>query len=769
MDTKATGKGGFEDLLARGEALFQLGLLDQALSEWKAAFRLRPDDAILGKRIADLDSRLRFEDRRKKGFALLARGAREEAVAEFRSAVEIRPDGDLSKRIGEYDADKRFQAHRARGETLFGSGSYPEAIAELQKAVDLHPDALDVLARIEEARSRLSSGSFEEHVARGDALAARGAVREAIRAWTEALDALSEKDPRRADAWGRIEAARRRERSRQVVLWTSVIVPAIAVLALVAFWSGRGPEEVPQADAAEALRHAEKLFHERDRVAASREFAAVVATWPNSDSARSARDRLREIELSYAEDAFLHAEALEKDGSLEEAAKAYALVTEKFAGTTFAGRALERIRALESMERTSKSALTDAEEYMTSRHFDKAIAEFERILADPRYKGTEVEHAARKGVRKARFFGAVKRAERLLEDGKPDDALAEFRRANELAADAGEPEVDVKDLEERLKTRDEGDVAVAWVNAQFAVWQGDLVKARAQLDEAIRLKPEERWPKRLMALVGAERLPEGMIYVAGGEVVVGGADKAFPDELPPHVVDVPPFLIDAREVTNGQYAVFVSETKRIPPRTWKGGTPPQGTEEMPVVTVTWSDAAAYAKWAGKRLPTEAEWEKAARWPAPEETDRDKLVADAALWERRKAQLEKREEPSGGDSTEEAAPTVALNRWPWGNGWDVDRCVFDRKGPERVGSRSSGRSPLGCLDMAGNVWEWTASWYEGYHADVTSPLFGEKFRVIRGGSWRSTSQDDLRTTNRSAYRAMSFFDDLGFRCARDLPE
>ncbi|GEM_PF-2718700 len=769
MDARATGQGGFEDLLARGEALFQLGLLDQALSEWKAALRLRPGDDVLGKRVADLDARLRFEDRRKKGFSLLARGAREEAISEWRAAVEIRPDGDLAKRIDEFDTGRRFDTHRSRGETLMVSGSYHEAILEFLKALEARPDAKDVLSRMEEARARMSSGSFDQHVARGDRLAADGAVREAIRAWTEAIDDLAEADPRRVEVWGRIEAARRRERSRSVVLWASAVVPTIAVLVIAAVWVGRSSEENRYADASETFRRGERLYQEHDRAAASREYAAVVATWPDSDVAKTSRDRLHEIEVSYAEDAFLHAEALEKEGGLEEAAKAYTLVTEKFGGTSFAGRALERLRALESLGRTSKSALSDAEEFMRSEHFDKAIEEFERLLKDARHKGTEVEHAAEKGIRKARFFAAVKSAERLLADGKPDDALAEFRRANGLAAEAGEKEVDVADLEERLKTRDKGDAVVAWANAQRAAWQGDLAKARTLLDEAIRLKPGERWPKRLRALVGVDSLPEGMIYVAGGEVVVGGTDPAFPDELPPHVLDVAPFLIDAREVTNGQYAAFTQETKRIPPRGWRGETPPQGTEDMPVVSVTWYDAAAYAKWAGKRLPTEAEWEKAARWPAPEETDLDKLVADAALWERRKAQIEKRDAPSGAFSTEETGPMELPNRWPWGNGWDKDRCAFGGKGAERAGSRTSGKSPLGCLDMAGNVWEWTASWYEGYHADVASPLFGEKFRVIRGGSWRSTSQDDLRTTNRSAYRAMSFFDDLGFRCAKDLPE
>ena len=147
-------------------------------------------------------------------------------------------------------------------------------------------------------------------------------------------------------------------------------------------------------------------------------------------------------------------------------------------------------------------------------------------------------------------------------------------------------------------------------------------------------------------------------------------------------VELPDFWIDKAPVTNGEYARFVAETQHEPPRHWKGKTPPKQIADHPVTWVSSREAADYAKWAGGRLPTEEEWEKAAR---------------------------------GTDGRE----------YPWGE-WAEGHCNSKEAGiggTTPVGKYSpQGDSPYGCQDCAGNVWEWTASEHE------------QGGRVVRGGSW-----------------------------------
>ena len=172
------------------------------------------------------------------------------------------------------------------------------------------------------------------------------------------------------------------------------------------------------------------------------------------------------------------------------------------------------------------------------------------------------------------------------------------------------------------------------------------------------------------------------------------------------------FWIDRTPVTNAEYSRFVAALGREPPQHWEGDAPRKTVANHPVVYVSWRDAAAYAEWAGKRLPTEEEWEKAARG------------ADGA-------------------------------KYPWGDQEPTpDLCNFDlNEGSTTfVGKYSpQGDSPYGCVDMAGNVWEWTAS---DYDADA---------KVLRGGGWNS-SQGYVRVARRRYYLPPdSQYNNVGFRC------
>lgn len=229
-----------------------------------------------------------------------------------------------------------------------------------------------------------------------------------------------------------------------------------------------------------------------------------------------------------------------------------------------------------------------------------------------------------------------------------------------------------------------------------------------------------------------------MMLVAQGEFEMG-SDKFNAEEKPAHKVTLPDFYIDKFEVTNEQYRKFCDETRRpYPTDPWWSKkimnvddyfrTQPR----MPVVGVSWEDAAAYAKWAGKRLPSEAEWEKAASWD----------------------------------------PQAAQKRqWAWGDARDAGRAHVGADRPRQVGQTPGGASAYGVQDMAGNVAEWVNDHYQAYPGNnVNAAEFGTKFRVVRGDSFRG-SLDGARTTRRfhvapqftAAEKAERSWL-IGFRCA-----
>jgi serine/threonine-protein kinase len=229
----------------------------------------------------------------------------------------------------------------------------------------------------------------------------------------------------------------------------------------------------------------------------------------------------------------------------------------------------------------------------------------------------------------------------------------------------------------------------------------------------------------------------GMALVPAGSFTMGAVSGEFDaDETPPHAVYLDDYYIDVVEVTNAQFARFASSSgyqtdaeKAGDSTTWRSFNSPD-RQRFPVVFVSWNDAARYCAWAGKRLPTEAEWEKAARG------------------------LTKRIYPWGDSFSDRFANTV-------------DAGIGQ---PAAVASRSAS-SPYGIYDTVGNVWEHVADWYGGgYYADSPKanprgPADGP-FKVIRGGSFKSQS-DRATTTARERISSDSRGDDVGFRCAKDV--
>jgi formylglycine-generating enzyme len=198
------------------------------------------------------------------------------------------------------------------------------------------------------------------------------------------------------------------------------------------------------------------------------------------------------------------------------------------------------------------------------------------------------------------------------------------------------------------------------------------------------------------------------------------------DDRPVHKVDVEAFQMDTHEVTQSEYAAFVKATGRRPPYHWLGGTMPQGKGDLPIYNVDWEDADSYCRWAGKRLPTEAEWEKAAR-----------------------GGLEGMDFPTG----EKIAATDARFNTP--------------DGPAAVGQFEP--NGYGLYDMAGSVSEWCNDWFDrAYYEtspaqDPRGPETG-KYKVIRGGSW-SDGPRRVTVFFRNWVRPNQTTPNIGFRCAK----
>ena len=263
-----------------------------------------------------------------------------------------------------------------------------------------------------------------------------------------------------------------------------------------------------------------------------------------------------------------------------------------------------------------------------------------------------------------------------------------------------------------------------------------------------------------------------MALVPAGEFLMGSPQGSggFSDEQPQRKVLVGAYWIDRYEVTNADYLQFVRATgHRLPMNSnpavtlWEHATPVPGVESHPVVNVSWDDAVTYCRWAGKRLPTEAEWEKAARgtdgrrYPWGNEWDHTSANS-ASYWAGRTIEFSSGEEWKA--------------FWVKGEGARIskERGIKGEVLTLPVGSFPQGVSPFGLFDMAGNVAEWVQDWYEPYsylNALLTDPQgpAGVLLKVMRGGSWLKPARS-LRTTDRD----YGFPDDrpsgTGFRCAKD---
>lgn len=223
-----------------------------------------------------------------------------------------------------------------------------------------------------------------------------------------------------------------------------------------------------------------------------------------------------------------------------------------------------------------------------------------------------------------------------------------------------------------------------------------------------------------------------MALIPAGPFLMGNNNDFYDndnDEQPQHVVHLPSFFMSIYPVTNQEYKVFVDATGHRQPQHWSdAGDIPEGYEQHPVTGVNYFDATAYATWRGHRLPTEQEWEKAARG------------------------------------------TKGL-RWPWGNVFDKSKANVGERRTSRVGAHPQGRNDYGLYDMAGNVWEWTSTWYAPYPGAPPNRailrFLNDTYLSVRGGS-TSSDMGSARGADRGIRKPGETSSELGFRTALDAP-
>jgi len=235
---------------------------------------------------------------------------------------------------------------------------------------------------------------------------------------------------------------------------------------------------------------------------------------------------------------------------------------------------------------------------------------------------------------------------------------------------------------------------------------------------------------------------EGMVLIPEGSFMMGSSKediewvvhtfnsasrKWYQDETPKQKIYLKSYYIDKLEIINAKYKAYMQSTGKPAPKFWDN--PRFNKPEQPVVGVNFDEAVEYCLWVGKRLPNEAEWEKAARG-----------------WDARRF-------PWG----DEPNPTLA----------NIRGLKDQYRYTSPAGIYVNGKSPYGVMDMAGNVWEWTSEWYLPYpNNENTNEMFGQTLKVVRGGSWNS-NMDLARAAIRGKALPKQKQNYIGFRCVMQL--
>ena len=490
------------------------------------------------------------------------------------------------------------------------------------------------------------------------------------------------------------------------------------------------------------LNSAEALWKDKqDYDGAAGTFAQVVRDYANTDWAKKAQAQLPNLYLESIR------QKLDK-GDLAEARRQLAQLAEAYPNQDVARKAQELDAEVlfdqfkQASDAGDAAKIASAYSELVRRHPDsqwtvkafRAKGGLERTAAEPSFSGS----TARSQLKDAqKFYDAFDYAQGL------QTLKSVLRFAKEDSPEATEALALLP--------------AWSYEDALYAYGKGLPADCKKKLADLSAQFPGTVWAARsAQTLTSIEKPPEGMVYVPEGRFRMGTdmdtitqilrdqhieALSADPDalkmaagfygllnETPQHTATTGAYFIDKTEVTNQRYKDFLDATGYPPPAQWKNGTYPEGEGSFPVAGVTLADAQRFAKWRNCRLPTEAEWEKAAR---------------------------------GTDG----------RRFPWGDVWQDNRArhmLPATAGPAAVGSFPAWQSPYGCLDVIGNVQEWTSSDFAPYEGSLMEAPAAAGQKVVRGGAWERAEIVPIPSACATRYPDDPAHSDVktGFRCVKD---
>jgi len=542
-------------------------------------------------------------------------------------------------------------------------------------------------------------------------------------------------------------------------------------------WTTKATETIP----ALLYKQYQQALASQNWTEAERHLQVIMREYPQAPVAETAASMLPRLLVEWAEDALQRVQP-------EEAAARLRRVIEEFPRSDWAKQAASRLpqaelRAAQRLVGAGKfqeaimKLAAIQKSYPGSGEAVQAMEERERVLvqwAQMLMEQGKIEEALEKREQLEKEFPRGRWAR------SPSGDLAELARvARELrvrAAASGEPVTPMAILftyaTELMQSKKES-AALTWYRKLIARYpnspearraaelasdhlfaQAQKFMQTAELKSAWEILKQvaEEFPDSKSGVAAAAEVkllaqtPKGMVFIPGGSFVMGSdleelfalGEKVglvrsvikgqYGSETPRRQMSLPGFYIDRTEVTNAEYKRFIDATNHPPPPSpaWNGRDLLPGFADHPVTHVSYEDAEAYARWAGKRLPTEEEWEKAARGPDG-------------------------------------------RRYPWGNEFDLKRANLKGSGKDGtapVGSFPAGASPYDALDMVGNVWEWTASNALPYPGSEGARL-NPQWKVTRGASYEESAALDATATVRFPRDPSTRSPSLGFRCVLSI--
>ncbi len=461
--------------------------------------------------------------------------------------------------------------------------------------------------------------------------------------------------------------------------------------------------------AQEFIEEARKLINQNRYGEAIKAAQKAVDLLPDYIDAQKVLARAKELEQLF-NDHRKQAQDLIKQSRYEEAQKHLEEALKLRPEDKGIAKALEVIPQ-KIRERDIRLAIQRAGELIGEEKFEEAAEAYDEALRlAPKNKSVaKIVQKGKKRLAKERdrfVERTLAKSAKEIEAKNFGEAEVLLRRVCKLAPDNAKAKklYSVAKKGHGAQRRQEADQLLAEADQYIKSRRYEIALARVQ--SAAELCPDRSDIQQKLKEVRELMLVRNMCYVEGGEFIFGDAKQGLLRR--PYKMTVAPFYIDKFPVTNAEYARFCKATRRPPPSHWPNGEVPRGQENHPVCNVSFNDAKAYAKWVGKRLPTEEEWEKAAR---------------------------------GTDG----------RKYPWGNEMDESMCNNGANGTTPVDKYTRGQSVYGCVDMVGNVWEWCDSRYGS----------DDRHRFRRGGLGHK-----LGCTSRKPGNVNHPYMDSGFRCALD---